>query len=225
VSNSFGGAGGPSDRAAREPAINLPPVTLWLIVINLAIHAFREFLLPDDFNAEFTLALAFIPVRYTVDVDAVGGGLITTLLDPITFQFLHAGWLHVGINVATLAAFGAPIERVLGGRLYLVFYLLCGALSAFGHMALNLSSSDPVVGASGGISGLFGAVLMMLALRGGLRSMLPVIAIVVALNVGMGLWGVAPGAESYDIAWEAHVAGLIAGLALIRPFLRRAYRK
>ena len=225
MSNSFGGADGPSDSGTREPAINLPPVTLWLIVINLAIHAIREFLLPDDVNAELSMALAFIPVRYTVDMDALGGSFLTTLIDPITFQFLHGGWLHVGINAATLAAFGAPIERVLGGRLYLIFYLLCGILSAFGHLLLNMSSSDAVVGASGGISGLFGAVLMMLAMRGGLRSMLPAIAVVVALNVGMGLWGAAPGAEGYEVAWEAHLAGLAAGLVLIRPFLRRAYRK
>ena len=121
-------------------------------------------------------------------------------------------------------------ERLLGAlRGVLVpareHWALLLALPAFGHLLLNLSSADAVVGASGGISGLFGAVLMMLAMRGGLRSMLPAIAIVVALNVGMGLWGAAPGAEGYEVAWEAHLAGLIAGLALIRPFLRRAYRK
>ena len=211
------------ESGGREPAINLPPVTLWLIIANVAIHAVRELLLSADDDYALVEALAFVPLRYSGDPDAMGGSLLATIVAPLTFQFLHAGWVHLGINVLTIAAFGSPLERVLRGRLFLLFYLLCGVLAAAGHLLFNIDSNEAVIGASGGISGLFGGMLMMLGMRGNLLSILPVVAIVIAMQVALGITGTTPGAQGMQVAWEAHVAGLLAGLGLIRPFLRWAH--
>lgn len=202
-----------------EPAINLPPATLGLILANLAVHLVRQ-LLPAEIEIDWVQALAFVPLRYSRDLQAVGGSEAASLLAPLAFQFLHGGWLHLGVNCLTLAAFGAPLERLLGVRRYLVFYLLCGLASALGQFLVDPLSDEAMVGASGGISGLFGGMLVLLALRrGGLRWLVPVVGLMVAINVVFGLIGL-PGNDE-AIAWVAHIAGLAAGLLLIPLFAFR----
>ena len=78
----------------------------------------------------------------------------------ITYQLLHGGWMHLGINLITLAAFGAPVERLLGVRRFLLFYLSAGIVAGVIHILFFPGSTDPVIGASGAISGVFGGVLM-----------------------------------------------------------------
>ena len=56
------------------------------------------------------------------------------MLAPITYQFLHGGWMHLGINMITLAAFGAPVERLLGVRRFVLFYLSAGVVAGFVHV-------------------------------------------------------------------------------------------
>src|SRR5512143_2991137 len=139
-----------------ERAINLPPVILWLIVINVAVQAVRE-LLGDAADQALILQFGLIPATYTGDQ---GGDLLSMIASPFTYQFLHGGWVHLGVNMLSLAAFGAPVERTLGPRRFLAFYLSAGIVAGFIHVMFYASSIDPVVGASGAISGVFGAVLM-----------------------------------------------------------------
>jgi membrane associated rhomboid family serine protease len=202
----------------HQPAINLPPVTLWLIIINVVIHGLR-LLLPDATDNALLEALAFVPLRYSESATAAGGSELGTWLSPLGYQFLHVGWLHLLVNCATLAAFGAPVERLLGPRRFLVFYLVCGVIAAAGHFLVNMESTSAMIGASGGISGLFGAIVTVIGLQRGWRWIVPIIVLMVVLQVGVGWLGL-PGADG-DIAWEAHIAGFIAGLILIRLFGRR----
>jgi len=139
----------------------------------------------------------------------------------ITYMFLHGGWMHLGINMLTLAAFGAPVERLLGVRRFVLFYLVCGVVAGLVHILVYPDSPDPVVGASGSISGIFGAVLMLMRYVGSLTSLLPVAGIWIGLNVFFGLFGGAPGAGGESIAWVAHIAGFVFGLVAIRFFAPR----
>jgi len=195
-----------------------------LILVNIAVHVLR-LLLSIEIESDLIEALAFVPARYTEDVRAAGGSAPGTIFAPIAYQFLHAGWLHLGINAATLAAFGPPIERLLGPRRFLVFYLLCGVLAAAGQLVLDPYSTEAMIGASGGIAGLFGALLMLMGLRrGGARWILAVLAIVIVIQLAFGLVGM-PGTDGVDIAWAAHIAGLLAGLLLIRFFIPKPSRR
>ena len=85
-----------------------------------------------------------------------------------------------------------PVERVLGVRRFVLFYLSAGVVAGFIHVLFFPASANPVVGASGAISGVFGAVLMALRQIGRLNSLLPVAGIWIALNVVFGLWGSGP---------------------------------
>jgi membrane associated rhomboid family serine protease len=206
----------PGGRGTGERAINLPPAVLWLIGINVAIQLVRQ-LLPEQADLEILVQFGLVPLAYT----SGNGDLLSLIAAPITYQFIHGGWMHLGINMLTLAAFGAPVERLLGVKRFVAFYLVCGIVAGFVHILVYPDSPDPVVGASGSISGVFGAVLMLMRYVGSLTSLLPVAAIWIGLNVFFGLFGGAPGAGGESIAWVAHIAGFVFGLAAIRFFAPR----
>ena len=157
-----------SDRRGRgrgtgERAINLPPAVMWLIGINVAVQLLRS-LLGEETDNVIILMFGLVPAAYT------GGSsdLLTQIASPITYQFLHGGWMHLVINMVTLAAFGAPVERMLGVRRFVLFYLSAGIVAGFVQVVLYPDSVDPVIGASGAISGVFGAVLMLMRYTGNL---------------------------------------------------------
>lgn len=200
-------------RGTGERAINLPPAVLWLIGINVAIHLLRG-LLGDETDTALILQFGLAPASYTN-----GHDLLSQVAAPITYQFLHGGWVHLGVNMVTLAAFGAPVERLLGVRRFVVFYLSAGVVAGAVHILLFPASTDPVIGASGAISGVFGGVLMLMRHVGSLTSLLPVAAIWIGLNVFFGLFGGTPGAGGEQVAWVAHIGGFVYGLLTIRLFL------
>ncbi|HZQ01556.1 MAG TPA: rhomboid family intramembrane serine protease [Reyranella sp.] len=200
----------------HERAINLPPVILWLVIINVAIQGVRE-LLGDAADQDLVMALGLVPTTFT----GADGDFLSMIASPFTYQFLHGGWVHVGVNMLSLAAFGAPVERTLGPRRFIAFYLSAGVVAGLIHVAFYSGSSDPVVGASGAISGVFGAVLMLLRNAGRMTSLLPVAGIWIALNVFFGVVGVTPGAGGEPVAWLAHIGGFVYGLLAIGFFTPR----
>ena len=206
---------GPGGRGSYERAINLPPALLWLIGINVAVHVARQ-ALSEQADQSLILALGLIPASYTGEP---GGDWWSLILAPFTYQFLHGGWVHLGVNMLTLAAFGAPVERLLGVRRFIVFYLSAGVAAGFIHVLYAPGSVDPVIGASGAISGVFGAVLMALRRAGRLSSLLPVAGIWIALNVFFGLFGGTPGSGGEPVAWTAHIGGFVYGLIALRFFV------
>lgn len=207
---------GPDGGQGGERAINLPPTILWLIVINVAIQGLRE-LLSDAADQGLILQFALVPTTYTADT----GDLLSKIVSPISYQFLHGGWVHVVVNMVSLAAFGAPVERILGSKRFIAFYLSAGIVAGFIHVAFFADSSDAVVGASGAISGVFGGVLMLMQHAGRMTSLLPVAGIWIALNVFFGLFGSAPGAGGEPVAWLAHIGGFVYGLVAVRFFVPR----
>ncbi len=203
------------ERGAGQRAINLPPVLLWLIGINVVIQLVREFL-GDATDGYIIQQFGLVPAAYTSGADP---DLLSLLAAPITYQFLHGGWLHLGINMVTLAAFGVPVVRVLGARRFILFYLSAGIVAGFVHVFFFPDSMDPVVGASGAISGVFGGVLILMRYVGSLPSLLPVAGVWIALNVFFGIVGGTPGAGGDPVAWTAHIGGFVYGLAAIRLFM------
>jgi membrane associated rhomboid family serine protease len=202
-------------RGAHERAINLPPALLWLILINVAVHLLRQ-TLSESADQQLVMQLGLVPANYTAEP---GGAWWSLLLAPVTYQFLHGGWVHLGVNMITLAAFGAPMERLLGVRRFVLFYLSAGIVAGFIHVLFYSDSVDPVIGASGSVSGVFGGVLIALWQAGRMPSLLPVAAIWIALNVFFGVFGGTPGSGGEPVAWTAHIGGFIYGLAALRLFV------
>jgi rhomboid protease GluP len=137
--------------------------------------------------------------------ESLAAGEAWRLVTPV---FLHAGLLHIGVNMYSLWALGPAVERFFGRARFLVVYLLSGISGVLLSLAM---SPNPSVGASGAIFGLLGALAAFLYLHratfGQLGAMqLRQLVFVALINLGMGL---TPGIDNWG-----HVGGLVAGVAL-----------
>ncbi|MCE9507224.1 MAG: rhomboid family intramembrane serine protease [Alphaproteobacteria bacterium] len=205
------------DKAPAEPVLNLPPVVKALCLVNIAVFLgmtfFPGFMTPDDIYA-----FGFVPARYSSGQPLDFAGIVS----PITHMFIHGGWLHLGINVGTLMAFGAGIEKKIGGRRLLLLYFISGLFGALVHALASPETDAPMVGASGAISGLFGGVIALMYMEGmmgrGYRKLLPFVLIWIGISVFFGVFGV-PGTDN-PIAWDTHIGGFISGLLLYKPLSR-----
>ena len=197
----------------REPVFNMPPVVQTLCLLNIGIFLLKEFF-PPLMTDQALNTLAFVPARYT-GTAPFDTAAITSL---ITHMFVHADWLHLVINMTTLMAFGAGLEKDMGARHMLLLYFATGLFGAGLHVLFDPHSSVPMIGASGAISGLFGGVLMMMygaGVMGNFRKLLPVIFVWIGVSVFFGFYGM-PG-EANPIAWDVHISGFISGMLLYKP--------
>jgi membrane associated rhomboid family serine protease len=119
----------------------------------------------------------------------------------LTSVFAHANIIHIALNMYTLWVFGMALEPLLGRARYLALFLISGFAGSLGVLLLA-SPVQPVLGASGAIFGMFGAFFIIQRRLGGNATQ---ILVLVALNLGIGFL---PG---FNIAWQAHVGGLIGG--------------
>ncbi len=152
-----------------------------------------------------------------------------------TSMFLHGGWMHLIGNMLYLWIFGNNVEDAMGHVKFIVFYLTCGVIAALSHALTDPSSAMPMVGASGAISGVLGAYLLLypharvlvLIPLGVLTRM-----VYVPASVVLGLWfvlqilsgGMSLGREGGGVAFFAHIGGFLAGMALIGLFKRPEVR-
>jgi membrane associated rhomboid family serine protease len=140
-------------------------------------------------------------------------------------MFMHGGVAHVLGNMWFLWIFGRPVEDRLGPVKYLLFYLLAGAAAAVAQVIVDPGATVPMLGASGAISGVLGAYLILfptawvLALVPWIVPVVPVPAVIFlvlwfAFQMWSGLGALAAGLDG-GVAWWAHAGGFVAGAALI----------
>jgi membrane associated rhomboid family serine protease len=143
-------------------------------------------------------------------------------------MFLHGGFLHILGNMWFLHIFGDNIEDRLGHFRYLIFYLLSGLAAGLIHLLTNWDSKIPTIGASGAISGVMGAYLV---LHPGARilTLIPIFFffqfVEIPAFIFLGFWlffqlisaGFTPKGVG-GVAWWAHIGGFIAGLILVKVF-------
>jgi membrane associated rhomboid family serine protease len=197
--------------APRQPMFNVPAATKALVIANVVVFA-AMLALPQGWSDAAADLLGFVPARYP-------SLTFWALVDPVTYQFIHAGFAHIAVNMLALVAFGAGVEQRLGRWRFLVFYLVCGIAGAATEWALGPGSQEAMVGASAAISGLFGGILRLAAFR---RGFWLLVALWLVMNLVAGVSGL--GAEGEPVAWVAHVGGFVAGLLLYPLMLPRALR-
>ena len=213
------------DAPRRRTAV----VTGLLIAVNLGIFIYEFMLSLDSSRAlsAFLLEHSLVPQRL-LDGYADGQQWLTVL----TSMFLHGGVAHVGGNCWFLWIFGKNVEDRLGPFRYLLFYLLAGVGAAALQMAMGLHSTLPMLGASGAISGVLGAYLILFptawifTLVPWVVPIVPLPAFVLlivwfalqALN-GVGTL-VNDAAARGGVAWWAHAGGFLTGL-IVTIWLKR----
>jgi membrane associated rhomboid family serine protease len=229
-----------------------PVVNYILIAINILVFVFLQQL---GTNERFTYAFSTVPEEIRTGQDVVtrdrvvvqpvtGQRLLipglqatpaTVYLTLITSMFMHGGIAHLFGNMLFLWIFGDNIEDEMGHLRYLIFYLLCGILASLAHVITTLMFATdpgslliPSLGASGAISGVLGAYLVLHPHRRVtvlLFRFFTDVPAYVAIGIwfafqlisGMGILG--GGSQQGGVAYAAHVGGFVAGVVLVKVFM------
>lgn len=228
---------------SREPIFNLPGALVAAVGALLVFHIIR-LMLPQELAAIFIYTFGFVPARYG-EVQAYGpipGGPGAAVWSFFTYALLHGDWIHLGINVAWMVAFGTPVLRRFGGTRFLLLSMAAAAGGALAQLAFHAGEVVPMIGASAAISGQMAAAIRFAFQDPGPLRYLPpgddrrwqmpalplvlafrdvrVLAFVViwfVVNFAFGAFSTIPGAGA-TIAWEAHIGGFLVGLLLFPLF-------
>ena len=198
----------------------LPVVTWGLMAINIAVFLVMS---ASDEARQIAIIRGYGVVPEAL-VHSLANRDAWSLLTVVTSMFVHAGWVHLVGNMVYLWVFGDDIEDALGRLRFLVFYLLSGIAAVLAFVALTPVTSVPLVGASGAISGVLAAYLM---LRPCAKVAVFVLRAVVRVPAWLviGAWAAFQlfnfiGSPGDDVAYVAHLGGLVAGALLfwvLRP--------
>ena len=194
-----------------------PIVTYVLIALNL-LFFFVELSGGEPFIQQWSV----VPRRLLANPGADFPTIFTSM-------FMHAGWLHLGVNMLYLWIFGDNVEDNFGHLKFLIFYLICGVAATLAQLAFSAGSNVPNLGASGAIAGVLGSYLVLFP-RGQVkvlmgRGVIPMPALVViglwiVLQLVSGIGSISSSAQTGGVAYMAHIGGFVAGLVL--TFVLRA---
>ena len=216
------------DRHLLHPAW----VTLSMVAMNVVLFLYQLI------DPAFTLAFSAIPAEITNGIDLVGetrdvigGELISIPHSPgptpihltlLTSMFLHGGWAHLGGNLLYLWIFGDNVEHRFGAVRFLAFYLLSGVAASLAQIAVDPDSIIPTLGASGAISGVLGAYMVLFP-RNQVNCIVFFRLVSLPAVLVLGLWiglqflqgggTLVAGEQAGGIAYAAHIGGFIAGIA------------
>ncbi len=207
--------------------IRVQYVTISLIVVNVVTWLFTGLAAPETVTQAATVGLGYIPaVAFDYAYLPPDMALVPDAATYLTYAFLHGDFWHLASNMLFLWVFGDNVEDALGHVRYLIFYLLCAAGGAFFHGALMPESQAPLIGASGAISGVVAAYVILhprvrvwvLVL---FRFPLPLPAFIPLLIwVGQQFLMLVIDPDS-GVSWGAHVGGIITGAVLVLLMKRR----
>ena len=154
-------------RRQKERIFNLPPVILWIVVLLVAIEGFSQLIAPETY-LEILQHFAFVPGRFTFAFDParvtaafnaipedaefraqearffLGDGK-PLWWTPLTYAFLHGGWLHVGMNCLWFVAFGSPVARRFGAPRFLFFCAVAAVAGAAMHYVTHIADLQPYI--------------------------------------------------------------------------------
>jgi membrane associated rhomboid family serine protease len=216
-----------------NPTTLKPLVTVSIIVAAVAVFLWQISLGEKGFEAS-VFRYGLIPALWLGDAHPQGVATLPPTLTVFTSMFLHGGFMHLAGNMLYLWIFGNNVEDAMGHGRFVLFYLLCGVAAAAAQAIPNPDSTIPMIGASGAISGVLGAYLLLYPHARVLvviplgfyfhQARLPAIAV-------LGFWIVLQLINSAladprqgGVAWGAHIGGFVAGMVLIPLFKHRSVR-
>ena len=207
-----------------NPSRTYPFVNITLILANIVVFLYElglEATMPHRAFDALVLSYSEVPARIPAFL-AGHTSFEVAFLPLVTSMFLHAGWLHIAGNMLFLWIFGDNVEDFFGHFTYLFFYLVCGIGAGLLHVLFNLHSNIPAVGASGAISGVMGAYILLYP-RARILTLVFIFPIPVPAVIFLGLWYVGQFLAGLStigtkvtggVAVWAHIGGFILGMFL-----------
>lgn len=200
----------------------IPPVTRLLLIANIAVFLAQSFAEPF-----LVVWFALWPFNASTVPGATAAGIVGFLpWQIVTYSFLHGNSLHLFVNMLGLFMFGSEIERVLGGRRYLIYYfvsVLAAALAQLAMSVFNPGPPYPTIGASGGVFGLLLAYGIFFPRRIVMLIFPPIpmparifVVFYAAIELYLGVTGTQAG-----VAHFAHLGGMVGGYLMLRRWRRR----
>jgi membrane associated rhomboid family serine protease len=220
--------------ASNQRSSLLPLANLTIIGLS-----FLMFLLEISLGDTFIVTWAFTPAHFTAFLN--GSGSFQAVLTIFTSMFMHAGWDHLLGNMLFLWVFGQATENAFGSRMYTTFYLVCGVAANMAQYLVDPNSTVLNLGASGAIAGVMGGYLAMyptstislfvwpLSLFTGRDLRVPawlMLGLWFALQVILGIDGMAEAGATGGVGYFAHIGGFVTGLVLalvVRPGQRSRF--
>ena len=211
------------------------PPLLTVVLISTCVLAFFWQLSLGPQQARIIYALGVIPAVLFGHLQLPEAiALVTPSATVFSSMFLHGGWMHLIGNMLYLWVFGNNVEDAMGHARFIMFYLLCGIAAVFAQALPDPQSQIPMIGASGAISGVLGAYLLLY----------PHARVLVAIPFGfylhtmrikagwvLGFWfvmqlisSVVNAGQQGGVAFGAHIGGFVAGMLLLPLFKRRNVR-
>jgi membrane associated rhomboid family serine protease len=214
------------------PSQRTPFVTVGLIAACVLIYFWQASLGPQA-GAYAVYSYGFIPAVLLTGAELPSElAVLPPAATLLTSMFLHGGFMHLAGNMLYLWVFGNNIEDSMGHGRFLLFYLLCGVAAAFAQALPDPSSEIPMIGASGAISGVLGAYLVLFP-HARVHVLIPFgFLLLHTIRAGwlLGFWfvfqlasGLLSSSAEGGVAFWAHVGGFVAGTALI--FVMRDRRR
>jgi len=211
------------------PTHHFPIITLAIIILSVAVFLWQLSLGPTGQQA-VVLSLGTVPsVLFGSKQLPPELQVLPAEATLITSMFLHGGWMHLIGNMLYLWIFGNNIEDAMGHKRFVLFYLLSGVLAALAFAVPNIDSTVPMIGASGAISGVLGAYLILYP-RAKILVLIPLGFFLTHMRLSaiwvLGFWIILQVINSLitpstggGVAWGAHLGGFVAGILLI-PFFK-----
>lgn len=217
----------------ENPIDIVPVVTYATLIICVAVFFWQVTQSPQA-QQVIVYALGVIPAvllggnELAAEINWVAPGVTV-----FTSMFLHGGWMHLIGNMLYLWVFGNNVEAAMGQVRFVVFYLLCGVAAVFAQALPDVSSEVPMIGASGAISGVLGAY-MLLYPRARVTVIIPIFIIIQTVRVPallvLGIWflmqlfsSVMSTGSGGGVAFGAHIGGFVAGMLFIALFKKPEY--
>lgn len=221
----------------NNPTETFPFITVSIIILNIAIYIY-QLSLGHDYE-RFIFLMGAIPNKIINNSDVIPMISLPAFLTIYSSMFLHGSLLHIIGNMLYLWIFGNNIEDVLGHIRFIFFYLICGSMAAFAHILTDIDSKIPMIGASGAVSGVLGAYILLyprakvltLVMIGFFVRVVKIPAVFllgfwILIQFLFGMTSLTVRDSSGGVAWFAHIGGFITGFILINIFkLKRRVRR
>jgi len=212
-----------------ENPIDIIPVVTYAVLIACVTAFLWQITRSPEAQQAIVYALGVIPAVLFGGIElAPEINWVPASATVFTSMFLHGGWMHLISNMLYLWVFSNNVEAAMGHVRFGVFYLLCGIAAVFAQALPDVGSEVPMIGASGAISGVLGAYLLLFP-HARVTVVIPIFIIIQTVRVPalfvLGIWfvmqlvsSVMAGDQQGGVAFGAHIGGFLAGMVLVAVF-------